>query len=87
MLKKNGNFTRPVRILISLMGIALCALGLRFDVYLLALAGIVVGAIGMYASKASTVGIKPFCEKKQLIERGKGVSAECLLTKIVDERG
>ncbi|MNV12177.1 hypothetical protein D3C71_1027710 [compost metagenome] len=62
-LKKNGNFTRPVRIFLSLIGIVLCALGLRFDIYLLALAGMVVGAIGMYASKASTVGIKPFGEK------------------------
>lgn len=63
MFVKNGNFTRPVRMLFSLVGIALCAIGLRFDIYILALAGMVVGAVGMYASKASAVGIKPFGEK------------------------
>lgn len=69
MFIKNGNFTRPVRIFISLIGIALCALGLRFDIYLLALAGMVIGAVGMYASKASTVGIKPFGEKNESVDR------------------
>lgn len=64
MFIKNGNFIRPIRILFSLIGVVLCAAGLRFDIYWLALVGMVVGAIGMYASKASAVGITPFNDRK-----------------------
>lgn len=64
MFINKGNFIRPVRILFSLAGIALCAAGLRFDMYFLALVGMVVGAIGMCSSKASAVGIKPFDDRK-----------------------
>lgn len=57
---KDGNLTRPVRGLLSIFGIAMCAIGLWSDIYLFAFVGMVVGAVGMYASKAAAVGIKPF---------------------------
>lgn len=59
-LIKDGNFTRPTRMLLSIFGIVMCVIGLWLDIYLIAFVGMVVGAVGMYASKAAALGIKPF---------------------------
>lgn len=59
-LIKDGNFTRPTRMLLSIFGIVMCGIGLWLDIYLIALVGMLVGAVGMYASKAAAVRIKPF---------------------------
>lgn len=45
--------------LLSIFGIVMCGIGLWLDIYLIAFVGMVVGAVGMYASKAAAVGIKP----------------------------
>lgn len=38
-------------------------LGLRFDIYLLALIGVIIGSVGMYAAKAAMVNVRPFKEE------------------------
>lgn len=62
MLIRNGNFKRWVRGVLSLVGIALLFGGLRYDSYLVILLGFLIGSVGMYASKASMLGIKPFSD-------------------------
>lgn len=49
LLIKDGNFTRPTRMLLSIFGIVMCGIGLWLDIYLIALVGMLVGAVGMYA--------------------------------------
>lgn len=46
--------------LLSIFGMGMCGIGLWLDIYLFAFIGMVVGAVGMYASKAAAVGTKPF---------------------------
>ncbi|MDH1300251.1 hypothetical protein [Achromobacter sp. GD03932] len=58
-----GNFKRWFRGLLIWIGIVLALLGLTFDTYILALIGLVIGAMGMYAAKAAMVNVKPFREK------------------------
>ncbi|ADP17581.1 putative membrane protein 55 [Achromobacter xylosoxidans A8] len=58
-----GNFKRWFRGLLIWVGVVLALLGLRFDIYFLALIGVVVGGVGMYAAKAAMVNVKPFREK------------------------
>lgn len=58
-----GNFKRWFRGLLMCVGVALTLLGLKFDIYILALIGVVIGAVGMYAAKAAMVNVKPFKEK------------------------
>lgn len=58
-----GNFKRWFRGLLIWIGVVLALLGLRFDIYILALIGVVVGGVGMYAAKAAMVNVKPFKEK------------------------
>lgn len=60
MFIENGNFKRWVRVVLSLVGIALLFGGLKYDSYLVILLGFLIGSVGMYASKASMLGIKPF---------------------------
>lgn len=65
MLIRNGNFKRWVRVVLSLIGIALLIGGLRYDSYLVSLLGFLIGSVGMYASKASMLGIKPFSDSPE----------------------
>lgn len=58
-----GNFKRWFRGFLIWVGVVLALLGLRFDIYILALIGVVIGAVGMYAAKAAMVNVKPFREK------------------------
>ncbi|MBO1015681.1 hypothetical protein IPU70_19110 [Achromobacter sp. SD115] len=58
-----GNFKRWLRGLLIWVGVVLALLGLRFDIYFLALTGVVIGGVGMYAAKAAMVNVKPFREK------------------------
>ncbi|CAB3661371.1 MULTISPECIES: hypothetical protein [Achromobacter] len=58
-----GNFKRWFRGLLIWVGVVLALLGLRFDLYFLALIGVVIGGVGMYAAKAAMVNVKPFREK------------------------
>lgn len=71
MLIERGNFRRWVRFLFSLVGIELLYCGLRYGSYLVILLGFVVGSVGMYASKAAMLGIKPFSENSQKPEKSK----------------
>ncbi|WP_183006176.1 hypothetical protein [Achromobacter sp. UMC71] len=57
---RDGNIKRWIRNVLALTGSALILIGLKYDIYLMALLGAVVGAIGMYASQAAAVGVKPF---------------------------
>lgn len=50
--------------------------GLRYDSYLVILLGFLIGSIGMYASQAAMLGIKPFSEKSKDISRQKEESSE-----------
>ncbi len=63
MIFKDGNFKRWARTVIALVGLALIAIGLKYDAYWVYTLGMVIGAVGMYAAKAAMVGIKPFSEK------------------------
>ncbi|MEN5064490.1 hypothetical protein [Achromobacter aegrifaciens] len=58
-----GNFKRWFRGLLIWVGVVLALLGLRFNLYFLALIGVVIGGVGMYAAKAAMVNVKPFREK------------------------
>ena len=60
LLIKDGNFTRRTRMLLSIFGIVMCGIGLWLDIYLIALVGMLVGAVGVYASKAAAVRIRLF---------------------------
>lgn len=73
---ENGNFKRWVRFLLSLLGVALLFGGLRYDSYLVILLGFFIGSIGMYASQAAMLGIKPFSEKSKEISKQKEESSE-----------
>nr|WP_312477782.1 hypothetical protein [Achromobacter ruhlandii] len=64
-----GNFKRWFRGLLMCVGVALTLLGLKFNVYILALVGVVIGAVGMYAAKASMLGIKPFADRPKVHSR------------------
>ncbi|WYX23434.1 hypothetical protein WJ969_22900 [Achromobacter xylosoxidans] len=64
-----GNFKRWFRGLLMCVGVALILLGLKFNVYILALVGVVIGALGMYAAKASMLGIKPFADRPKVQSR------------------
>lgn len=59
----DGNFRRWFRALLMWVGVVLIVLGLRFDIYLLALIGVIIGSVGMYAAKAAMVNVKPFKEE------------------------
>lgn len=63
MIIAEGNFKRWFRGLLIWVGVVLALLGLRFDLYFLALIGVVIGGVGMYAAKAAMVNVKPFREK------------------------
>ncbi len=69
MFIENGNFKRWVRGLLSLVGISLLLGGLRYDSYLVILLGFLIGSVGMYASKASMLGIKPFADRPKVQSR------------------
>lgn len=58
-----GNFKRWFRGLLIWIGIFLILLGLTFNIYILALIGLVIGGVGMYAAKAAMVDVKPFRAK------------------------
>ena len=59
----DGNFRRWFRSLLIWVGVVLIVLGLRFDIYLLALIGVIIGSVGMYAAKAAMVNVRPFKEE------------------------
>lgn len=40
--------------------------GLRYGSYLVILLGFLIGSVGMYASKASMLGIKPFADRPKV---------------------
>lgn len=60
MIIHDGNIKRWIRNTLALTGSALILIGLKYDIYFIALIGSVIGAIGMYASQAAVVGVKPF---------------------------
>ncbi|MEX3977781.1 hypothetical protein AB4Y45_02225 [Paraburkholderia sp. EG287A] len=58
---RNGNFTPTVRGVLCVVGIAIGIAGLKYDRSLLiALVGLLIAAVGGYASRAHMLGIKPF---------------------------
>ncbi|MCZ8407404.1 hypothetical protein O9649_06335 [Achromobacter dolens] len=63
---EQGNFKRWVRFLLSSVGIVLLYSGIRYDSYLVILLGFLIGGVGMYASKAAMLGIKPFSDNPTL---------------------
>lgn len=52
-----------MRLVLSALGVALLFGGQRYDSYLVLLLGFVIGAFGMFSSKAAMLGIKPFSDK------------------------
>lgn len=64
-----GNFKRWVRFLLSSVGIVLLYSGLRYDSYLVILLGFLIGGVGMYASKAAMLGIKPFSDNPTVMPK------------------
>lgn len=76
MLTENGNFKRWVRFVLTFAGIALLYGGLRYDSYMVILLGFLIGSVGMYASKAAMLGIKPFAEKPKTPPRQEGDDSE-----------
>lgn len=66
---ERGGFKRWVRLLLSLTGIGLLYSGLRYDSYLVILLGFLIGGVGMYASKAAMLGIKPFSDNPNAVPK------------------
>ncbi|SAL58996.1 hypothetical protein AWB67_02793 [Caballeronia terrestris] len=58
---RDGNFTPVVRGVLCVVGIAIGFIGLKYDDSLVvALVGLVIAAIGGFASRAHMLKIKPF---------------------------